>query len=420
MKKVLSTAAAAIILNNCSGGWNWENDLLNHELSLNVKQVWQVLENNGTVNVKAKDEDGLKNITISADWKIITIPVKEGTTQIDINKTIENLSAGWHFKVTVNAKWNNPETGELEIKEVNTFVDTAKEKVDWNTTIWIVSKNTVTDSSISVNLWEFKDPDWVKNITVVCYLNWKEIVTNKDWIFNGLDASTLYEFAMRWEAYNSVKEIYEVKEWDRIAIKTSETPDTEKPVITLNWDSEITLTVWESYTELWATATDNVDENLTVTITYFDSEWNEIQKENITEKAWTYTVKYNVSDSAGNKAEEVTRTVNVEAENQAPVINISVSTVDWYTVDTTDPYNVWADYTIDASRDLIIDATWSTDDWTITNLKITSDMAWEIYNWNLQAVQIPRQSSSTIETLTIVITDNDWETTEITKKIVRD
>ncbi len=92
-------------------------------------------------------------------------------------------------------------------------------------------------------------------------------------------------------------------------------PDTEAPVITLNGASPIDLNVGETYTEQGATATDNVDGDLTSSIVIGGDTVN-------TAVAGTYVVTYNVSDAAGNAAVEVTRTVNVIADTTPPVITL--------------------------------------------------------------------------------------------------
>jgi hypothetical protein len=79
--------------------------------------------------------------------------------------------------------------------------------------------------------------------------------------------------------------------------------DTEAPVITLIGESTISINQDETYTELGATATDNVDGDLTASII--------IESEVDSSSPGTYTVTYNVSDAAGNAATEVIRTVNV-------------------------------------------------------------------------------------------------------------
>lgn len=84
---------------------------------------------------------------------------------------------------------------------------------------------------------------------------------------------------------------------------SGETPttDTISPVITLNGDATINLTVGDSYSELGATANDDMDGGIMVIITG-----------NVdTAVAGTYTIHYQASDSSGNMATEITRTVIV-------------------------------------------------------------------------------------------------------------
>ncbi len=91
-----------------------------------------------------------------------------------------------------------------------------------------------------------------------------------------------------------------------ITIVNNTVPDTVKPVISLKGKSLINLKVGASYTDAGATAADNKDGNIT----------NKIIVNNSvnTNKIGTYFITYNVSDSKGNKAEQVTRKV-VVAQN---------------------------------------------------------------------------------------------------------
>jgi len=105
--------------------------------------------------------------------------------------------------------------------------------------------------------------------------------------------------------------------------------DTEAPVITLTGSATVDLVVGAAYTEAGATVTDNKDTALTATIAGVVN----------TATAGTYTVTYNVTDTAGNDAVEVTRTVNVTvapvADTERPVITlIGSSTVDLVVGDT--------------------------------------------------------------------------------------
>jgi hypothetical protein len=107
-------------------------------------------------------------------------------------------------------------------------------------------------------------------------------------------------------------------------------PDTEAPVITLNGSSTLDLELGDTYTELGATATDNVDGDLTSSIVVGGDVVN-------TSLVGSYTVTYNVSDAAGNAATEVTRTVNVNADTTPPVITlIGASTIN---LNVGDAYN---------------------------------------------------------------------------------
>ncbi|HHX17226.1 MAG TPA: DUF5011 domain-containing protein, partial [Mollicutes bacterium] len=87
--------------------------------------------------------------------------------------------------------------------------------------------------------------------------------------------------------------------------------DNEKPVIKINGDSDVTINVGSIYSDEGATATDNIDATVTVTTTGSVNP-------NI---VGTYTITYNATDSSGNTATPVTRTVNV-IDVKAPVITI--------------------------------------------------------------------------------------------------
>ena len=89
-------------------------------------------------------------------------------------------------------------------------------------------------------------------------------------------------------------------------------PDVTPPVITLLGSATVTLTVGDSYTDAGATATDDVDGDLTDQIVV------DVTPPVNTGVAGTYTIAYNVSDAAGNAATEVTRTVIVNAAVTPP------------------------------------------------------------------------------------------------------
>lgn len=86
--------------------------------------------------------------------------------------------------------------------------------------------------------------------------------------------------------------------------KTTTIRDTEKPVITLKGNREVTLNQGDKYTDEGASATDNIDGDITSKI--------KVSGKVDTTKTGTYTITYTVTDKAGNRA-EVTRKVMVVA-----------------------------------------------------------------------------------------------------------
>ena len=83
--------------------------------------------------------------------------------------------------------------------------------------------------------------------------------------------------------------------------------DTTAPTITLNGENPLTLTVGDNYNELGASAVDDIDGEVTVSIS------GEVDNS----LAGTYTITYSASDSSNNQA-SATRTVYVEEETPPP------------------------------------------------------------------------------------------------------
>ncbi|TXE19028.1 DUF5011 domain-containing protein [Psychroserpens burtonensis] len=110
-------------------------------------------------------------------------------------------------------------------------------------------------------------------------------------------------------------------------IRTVIVSDTTAPVITLIGAATINLNVGDTYNEQGATATDNFDGNLTSSIA--------VTGVVNTNSAGTYVVNYNVSDTSGNSATQVIRTVIVTEDTTPPVISlIGASTVNLNVGDT--------------------------------------------------------------------------------------
>ncbi len=92
--------------------------------------------------------------------------------------------------------------------------------------------------------------------------------------------------------------------------------DTTPPVLALSWSSSITIAKNATYADAWASASDNLDWDITADIVTV----NPVNTSIIN----SYTVTYDVDDASGNAATQISRTVNVVAGN-TPVITLSWS-----------------------------------------------------------------------------------------------
>jgi hypothetical protein len=81
--------------------------------------------------------------------------------------------------------------------------------------------------------------------------------------------------------------------------------DAVPPVIALSGEATVNVPSGEGYSDAGATAVDNIDGDISASIV--------VNNPVNTAVTGSYTVTYNVSDSAGNDAVQVTRTVNVTA-----------------------------------------------------------------------------------------------------------
>jgi hypothetical protein len=88
-----------------------------------------------------------------------------------------------------------------------------------------------------------------------------------------------------------------------LTLEAGQVTDTVKPVITLLGPSVVNVIVGDDYIDQGATANDNVDGDI--------SNLLQISDNVNTNAVGTYSVSYNITDTAGNSADEVTRTVNV-------------------------------------------------------------------------------------------------------------
>lgn len=171
--------------------------------------------------------------------------------------------------------------------------------------------------------------------------------------------------------------------------------DTTPPVISLNGEANLELTVGDTYTEAGATATDNVDGPVTVNTTGAVD----------TSTAGTYTITYTATDAAGNTATLI-RSITVKPlPNQAPTADAGV------------------DQTVNEQTTVTLNGSNSSDpDGSITNYH-WEQTAGDIVSLNnadqAQATfQAPEVSTDTSLSFKLTVTDNQGSTAEKTTTVL--
>jgi len=124
---------------------------------------------------------------------------------------------------------------------------------------------------------------------------------------------------------------------DDVTITEESTPDITPPVITLLGVNPQTLTVGDSYVELGATASDDMDGDISADLDIDSTAVNMAE-------VGTYTVTYNVSDASSNGATEETRTVIVEAafDDTALLVVTGIDAVKTYATADDSYANGWS------------------------------------------------------------------------------
>ncbi|MDG5491174.1 immunoglobulin-like domain-containing protein [Psychroserpens sp. SPM9] len=220
----------------------------------------------------------------------------------DFTNLSTNLTQGQSYSITVTPTW----TG-------TTYAEGYSVWIDYN------HDGDFTDSGEQV---------WTQAATQNASVSGSFVIPSGTYIGN-----TRMRVSMKYNAIPTACESFTYGEVEDYTVNLGGgTPDTTAPVITLNGASTINLEVGDTYNELGATATDNIDGNLTSSIVIGGDTVN-------TNSAGTYVVTYNVSDAAGNNATQVTRTVIVTqpADTTAPVITLNgASTIN---LEVGDTYN---------------------------------------------------------------------------------
>lgn len=168
--------------------------------------------------------------------------------------------------------------------------------------IFIIKKNTKLELNDS------------STISVEVFSNYSE-PGYKATIFNkNIDNSVKISSNLNTDILGTYEIIYKLSFFNIKKIRTINVIDSEKPVITLKGNNNISLYVDDTYTDEGVIITDNYDSNL---------ENNLIIENNLDiTKEGTYTITYTVSDSSNNTS-TVTRTINVQKKNIVNINNLN-------------------------------------------------------------------------------------------------
>ena len=140
-----------------------------------------------------------------------------------------------------------------------------------------------------------------------------------------VDTSTVGQYTVTYDCtYSSNNEATQVSR----TVNVQSAPDTDAPVIMLTGLTSIQLTVDDTYTEQGAVCDDDVDADKPATVGGDTVDTSTVGQ---------YTVTYDCTDTAGNVATQVLRTVNVQSapDTDAPVIMFTGLTNIQLTVDDT-------------------------------------------------------------------------------------
>ena len=210
----------------------------------------------------------------------------------------------------------------------------------------------ITETQIALN-WD-DATDNVETVSYAVYKNGTQLTTvvGSSYTVTALTPDTGYIFQVYAEDAegNVSSPITTVAEY----VYTLE--DTTAPIITLTGDAECHVNVDGSYVDQGASAVDNVDGNITVVPTGLPV---------VTSTIGTYIISYNATDSAGNPAETVTRSVYVDP------VAISDLRVSLGNPPTADTITLLFSQPVEAT---VVDMVYSTNgtDWITTGLTLNS------------------------------------------------
>lgn len=242
------------------------------------------------VTVKNASMDGEYELTLTATDS--SDPALEGSSSFTLiwDTTAPIVSINLDNSTYDESNFPQPITGDAEDingitkVEVNIQDKTADPTLFWNGTEWVEESDTWNEATLD-NSWSYQ--------------------------FDPVNMTYGHNYDVNARSYDSLNQVSDV------VTKSFSYVDDVVPVITLLGDNPQTIEASTGYVELGATADDNYDGDITANIV--------IDTTNVdTNTVGSYAVTYDVTDSNGNVATQVTRTVNV-VDNELPTGTITIN-----------------------------------------------------------------------------------------------
>lgn len=331
----------------------WED---NRDWSWTVIGSWIVdLQNVWIYNIEYTKTDNAWNISITKTRTVEVVDTTKPFAQVEYSYsgiTNNNIIATLTWiseNVTIQSVGGNShiftENGEF----IFDFIDDY-----WNTGSITATVNWI-DKDFQMWYIEYSNT-WITNQNVIAYLTWfteEIIILNNTWVINEFwinkhifNNNDTFIFEFRDNAWNTGT-LTAVVDWI----------DKELPEVTINWSWTIILNIGDTYNELWANATDNMDTTVNNKIVLG---WTFVN----TMTSWIYTVTYSVSDMAWNQSIVKTRNIDILSNNNGDWWwNTNTWTTNTWSTDTWSWWSGWG--------------WWGNDSWTGSN----NSWGWWGGNW---------------------------------------
>ncbi len=309
---IVFAASLSAFLSACGGGSS-------SSVSSTTNNSSSTTNNSSTVNIQAPSVVALPRVINPINWKNSHLLNSQSNTDLNIevvgtelliNIESDNLSVGNHVQIYLDTD-NNAGTGfqfenqawsksgvDYIIEDGYIFKSTASDTTwSWN--------NDISDISYGVRLDELNISIDLSLLGDICNsINVGVITRDNDW-----DIATFYPISARMQSF-------------KVSYCSTTPDDTEAPVLTLTGANPLNLEVGSIYSELGATAIDNLDGDINANI-LITSNVN-------TSIAGNYTVNYEIIDNALNRATSIRTVIVTEATPEG--ITVDGNGSDWATI----------------------------------------------------------------------------------------